>query len=166
MYPLVYDDAQELLGRYGIHAPVSDERFLRHGQIDLGVPIGIEAFADETGQKFIALHAHDFGTVRPCPLTYEVAESMVEQLHAEGCVPLSGIMRLMLTNLLVRSTKLFLKENLENLSLSPIYVRKNDYRIGAVKVFSGKNLRVHKRLAPDAHDRRAVFPYRPTARVS
>lgn len=112
MYPLVYNDAQELLGRYGIHAPVADERFLRHAQIDLGVPSGIEAFQDENGQRFIALHAHGFGTVRPCPLSYEIAESMVEQVHAEGCVPLNGIMRLMLTNLLVRSAKLFLKEEL------------------------------------------------------
>jgi len=165
MYLLSNADAVELLNRHGIHAPVDGERARRRLQIDRGTPIGIQAVHDENGQSFIALRAHRFGTMRLCPVSFLSAESMVEQLHAEGCVPISPAVRLMLVNLLVRASKLFVEEALEQLSLDPVYVREHDYRIGWLKMFSTKELHVHKRLAPDAHDRGAVFAHRPIARV-
>ncbi len=165
MYLLAYEDATELLNRHGIHAPVDDEHERRQRRIDRGTPIGIQAVHDENGQSFIALRAHHFGTMRLCPVSLSSAESMVDQLHLEGRVPLKPTLRLMLTNLLVRASKLFVEEALEQFSLDPVYVREHDYRIGRVKMLSTKELHVHKRLAPDAHDRGAVFAYRPTARV-
>lgn len=165
MYLLPYEDARALLDRHGIHAPFDDEHERRGFRIDRGTPIGIQAVHDENGQSFIALHAHRFGTMRLCPVSLLSAESMVDQLHVEGRVPLSPTLRLMLTNLLVRASKLFVEEALEKLSLDPVYVRERDYRIGRAKMLSTKELRIHKRLAPDAHDRGAVFAYRPTARV-
>jgi hypothetical protein len=164
MYLLPYQDARELLDRHGIHAPVGHEQG-RRSRIDCGTPIGIQAVRDENGQSFIALRAHHFGTMRMCPVSLSFAESMVDQLHLEGQVPLSPTLRVMLTNLLVRASKLFVEEALEQLSLDPVYVREHDYRIGRARMFSTKELHVHKRLAPDAHDRGAVFAYRPTARL-
>ncbi len=165
VYLLSYEDAGELLDRHGIHAPVDDERERRHGRSGRGTPIGIEAVHGENGQSFIALRAHRYVTMRLCSVSLSSAQSMVGQLHLEGRVPLSPTLRLMLTNLLVRASKLFVEEALEQFLIDPVYVREHDYRIGRVKMLSTKEPHIRKRLAPDAHDRGAVFAYRPTARV-
>lgn len=153
MYLLSFEDARQLLDRHGIHAPVEHEQENRRSRIS-GAPIAVQAVRDENGQSFIALRAYRFGSMRMCPVSLSFAHSMVDQLHEEGRVPLSPILRLMLTNLLVRASKLFVEEALDQLSLDPVYVRELDYRIGRVTMLATKRL-----------DPAAVFGYRPAARA-
>ncbi len=156
-------DIVELLRRYEIHAPSTDERFLAHARVDRGVRLWVRAAPAYDGMRISIGHG-EYRTGRLLPLTAYEAEAMVAQLESEGAVPLGVQSRGMLAHLLERAARICEQAGVMTLLFDPIFVRENDYTILGVGMWADRRLRLRRRLAPDAHDRGAVFAYRPTAR--
>lgn len=157
-------EAAELLRRYKIHTPVSDERYLAHADLDRGYQAAIAIGPHHGESSTIALVHGDYRIERLVPLSEFEAAAMVEQLRTAGMVPLGESVSAMLANVLVQAAKLYEQESLAALALDPIFIRTNDYRVANVTIDARKKTAVKKRLAGAAHDAGAVFPYRPTAR--
>ncbi|HEV3153836.1 MAG TPA: hypothetical protein VGZ02_08545 [Candidatus Baltobacteraceae bacterium] len=161
---LTQEDLGILLKRYGIHAPVTDERFLGHADVDRGIVLEIACEPDDRYGKILAVTCQDERVFRSCPLTREKASGIVDKLRRRGVLPDRAQERNTLTNLLVRCADLYSREQLESLELSPVYLRENDYRIGCAHANALGSAAVKPRLAPHAHDKGAVFAHRPTGR--
>ena len=71
-----------------------------------------------------------------------------------------------MVHLLLRCSQMFATENLQRVRLAPVYVRRNDYRIGGVSMTGDSRVSPGRRLEPHAHDKDAVFAHRPTDRRS
>ena len=155
----------DLLDRHGIHAPVSDERFLSHGDTDRGIRMRIVCAPDERWGSTIAVSCNGEDVSRTIPLTREKAAGIVDKLRRRKLVPAASAEQHTLTNLLMRCSDLYVAENLESLVLDPLYLRENDYRVGSAAMTSSHAGETHERLGPHAHDTGAVFAYRPTARL-
>jgi len=164
MRRLSEDEAAELLRRYKIHTPVSDERYLAHAAIDRGFQAAVRIGTGPDGNVVAALAHNGYRTERLMPLGEFEASAMVEQLRSEGMVPLNESASAMLANVLVQAARMFEQEGLAAIALDPLLVRPNDYRVAGVTIDAHKKTTVKKRLAGAAHDAGAVFPYRPTAR--
>lgn len=160
---LTHDEAEVLLKRYGIHAPVTDQRFLEHADLERGTPVQITCL-DSRGREEIVLTCQDFTASKPCPLTQEDAANMVNDLQQRHLIPDRGHERHTLEHLLLRCSELFAAEHLERLRLAPVYLRENDYRVAAAEFTHRGAVDAKPRLDPGAHDTGAVFAYRPTAR--
>lgn len=156
-------DVVELLRRFEIHAPTTDERFLAHAEVDRGARLWIRVAPALDGARISIGHAA-FRTWRLLPLAEHQAREMIAQLESDGLVALTDNARGMLVHLLERAARLCEHASIVTLVLDPIFVRENDYTILGVGMWADRRLRLRRRLAADAHDRGAVFPYRPTAR--
>lgn len=145
-----------LLKKFGIHAPAADQ--------DRGTALRITCHNDALGRKQIAVACLDFESFKPCPLTTEDAASIVNALHERHLIPGHAHEGHTLEHLLLRCSELFVAEDLESLSLAPVYLRENDYRVAHAEMAHKGPVEAKARLDPDAHDKSAVFDYRPTAR--
>jgi hypothetical protein len=155
---------ENVLKRHGIHVPVTDERFSSHADLERGMRLRIECTDDEEHGKRITLGCGRFESTRPCPLTTFGAKSMADDLAEQHLIPKHGQERATLVHLLLRCSALFLDEELDHFTLSPLYLRENDYRVGSVGMTHSGPIGQRPRLEPDAHDKGAVFAYRRTAR--
>lgn len=157
MRRLSEDEAAELLRRYKIHTPATDD-------FNGGYKAAIHIATGPDGTTAVALTHGEFAARRMMPLGEFEAGAMVEELRSGGNVPLSDNLRAMLANVLVQAATMFESESLGSLDLNPLYIRSKDYRVASVSIAAQKKAAVKRRLAGDAHDAGAVFPYRPTAR--
>lgn len=153
-----------LLKQYGIHVPVTDERFLSHAALDRGTALRIECASNAYGKQII-LNCENYESTRFCPLGPDEAQSMVDDLHRLHLIPEHGQTRNTLAHLLMKCAELYVAEDLQRFTLAPVYLRENDYRIGAAEMAHAGMLEHRTRLAPEAHDKGAVFAYRRTARL-
>jgi len=149
-----------LLRRYGVHVPVTDERFAGHADLERGTPLQVVFRPDERYGRVAAVTCAGVEVVRACPLTREKAAGIVDKLRRRGVLPALYQERATLTHLLVRCSELYLRENLERLELDPVYLRQNDYRIAGVQLVPQGPLHAEPRLEPHAHDKNAVFAHR------
>ena len=156
-------DVVELLRRYEIHPPTSDERYLAHAKTDRGVRLWLRVEPAFDGMR-ISLGHESARVWRLLPLSHFEAQEMVAQLASDAAVPLTENARGLLAHLLERAGRLSETASLMTLVFDPLFVRENDYTIVGVGMWADRRLRLRRRLAPDAHDRGAVFAYRPTAR--
>lgn len=156
-------DVVELLRRYEIHPPTSDERYLAHAQIDRGVRLWLRVEPAFDGMR-ISLGHESIRVWRLLALSHEAAQGMVDQLASEAALPLTENARGLLAHVLERVGRVCEAASLMALVVDPLFVRENDYTIVDVGMWADRRLRLRRRLAPDAHDRGAVFAYRPTAR--
>jgi hypothetical protein len=163
MKELAPEITAELLHRYGIHAPVTDARYLSHAQVDRGYRLSIELSREDV--PHIVVRHGVTEVLSLLPLAEFAANGLISALCAPGIPTLSPRAHAMLAHLLVQSSKLFVAENLSFIALDPVYLRDNDYRVINVRGRAKKRLRVKKRLTPAAHDASGVFAYRPTARL-
>lgn len=155
----------ELLRRYGIHAPVTDERYLRHAELDRGYRLTLEV-KEDGDRPHIMLRRGEAEASRIVPLTEFAARSMVAEFCEAAALPaLSSRARATLAHVLEEAARLFSEEQLASLRFEPFYLRDNDYRVMHVQAQAKKKLRLKKRLIATAHDAGAVFAYRPTARI-
>ncbi len=161
MIPLRGRDVRTMLDEYGIHVPVTDARYLAHGELERGIPLRIEGIVEGDGSRKIVISTGDRPVERLSPVPGTAAESMLEQLHTEG-VPLTAQMIATLTHVLSSCSRLFENDEIDRFELAPLYIRENDYRVIGAKIWRKARLRVRSRLAPHAHDVGAVFPYRPS----
>ncbi|MGZ3496318.1 MAG: hypothetical protein ACXWNK_06755 [Vulcanimicrobiaceae bacterium] len=155
---------RQILARFGLHPPVNDERFLAHAEIDRGIRVTIEGRIDpELDQKVVVLHSARASVSHTCPLTMFEGLRMVDALREAHVVPDDDAFRGMLVHLLGRSAKLYARSGIDSFTFDPVYLTRRGYRIGAARMLRTQKVRVKKRLQPDAHDRKALFEYRPTA---
>lgn len=157
MRRLSEDEAAELLRRYKIHAPANDD-------FNGGYKAAIRIATEADGTTGVTLSHGDFAARRMMPLGEFEAGSLVDELRESGKVPLSVNLSAMLVNVLVQAARMFESESLGSLELNPLFIRTKDYRVAGVAMAAQKKAAVKRRLAGDAHDAGAVFPYRPTAR--
>jgi hypothetical protein len=69
-----------------------------------------------------------------------------------------------LVHLLLKCSRLYVESDLAGLHLD-CHLSTRGYRVNEVRISSDRGLDVVPRLEPHAHDRKAVFPWRRTARI-
>lgn len=155
--------AARLLRIYGINPPVTDERFAAHHDLDAGIPVTMDAVNEPDLGQCVRLKISGKRFARMCPVTEDEAAAMVSQFHDEHLLPPDEKLDRTLVHLVLKCSKLFLEAGVGELHLV-LYLTPQGYRTHAVYMLRTRMLPVKRRLAPDAHDVGAVFPWRPTAR--
>lgn len=156
------NDVVTLLEKYRIHPPVTDERYLSHADLTRGVPLRIVCAIDPENGKQLFVSSGRARWIRACPLSAEQAEALVGEISEAGVIPNEAQELETLAHLLRRCSRLFAEEDLQRLRLAPVYIRRNDYRVGAASMTSASRVFVETRLDSGAHDKGAVFAHRPT----
>lgn len=72
--------------------------------------------------------------LRVCPITRYDAEEMVEQLKSKKVITYDGEAREMLVGMLLRVSKLMSENDIKELDLNPVIVRKNGYDVVDIRV--------------------------------
>lgn len=150
-----------LLARYRIHTSLAGEP---HADLARGVPLRILCLDDSLLGKRIVIASNRERFERACPISEDDARQLVSELREQGVLPNHVQELQMLEHLLVRCSQLFVDEGLRRLRLAPVYIRRNDYRVGGAAMTSASHISAVKRLDPHAHDAGAVFAHRPTVR--
>ncbi|MHB8461559.1 MAG: hypothetical protein ACYDA1_02835 [Vulcanimicrobiaceae bacterium] len=156
-------EAHTLLERFGLHVPITDERYLAHAQVNRGLCVTIDGHFDEDlGAKVIELLVDSVSAHRMCPLSELQANALLDEIHAKRDIfPHESAFSHMVTHLLIKCSKLYSESGIDGFVLYPVYLQEKDYRIGVARMFRSKALHLKERLEPHAHDRKAAFYHRP-----
>ncbi len=157
-------DAARLLRQYGISPPVTDERFARHADLARGIPFVIDAAEDPYFGQSIRLTIGHRRSSAPCPMNQGEAERLVEEFRLAHLLPDVFHEDMTLVHLLLKCSRLYVESDLAGLHLD-CHLSTRGYRVNEVRISSDRGLDVVPRLEPHAHDRKAVFPWRRTARI-
>ena len=157
-------DAARLLRQYGINPPVTDERLARHLDLTRGIALEIDATEDPYFGPSLRLTIGGRRSSVPCPMNSDEAERLVDEFRLAHLLPDVFHEDMTLVHLLLKCSKLFVETGLVGLHLE-CHLSIRGYRVNEVRVSSDGRLDVVPRLDPHAHDRKAVFPGRPTARM-
>lgn len=149
-------DAARLLRRYGISPPSADEK--------AGIPFIIDAAEDAYFGKSIRLTIGHRRSSAPCPMNQDEAERLVDEFRLAHLLPDVFREDMTLVHLLLKSSLLYVEQGLTGLHLDGRLSRRG-YGLNEVRISSEGALNVLPRLEPHAHDRKAVFPWRRTARM-
>lgn len=155
---------EALLAQYRIHTPITDERYLHHADVSVGVPLHIVCVDDPLFGKRLVVSSNRRRWTLGCPLSPDHAAGLVRELRESGVLPKDRQTLEMVEHLLLRCSALFTEHALQRLRLAPVYVRRNDYQVGGAAMNSSARISAVKRLEPHAHDVGAVFAHRPTVR--
>jgi hypothetical protein len=154
----------EILKRFDINPPTTDERFLQHAEVDRGIKATIEGYSDPRFGKCIRVTVGSTVVTRQCSLTDSLAQDMAKELRDHQAIPDIEALSHTLAHLLRQCSTMYEKSGIDTFALGPVYLTQRGYRIVGVAMERTAPLHVHKRLSSDAHDRKAQFPYRRTER--
>jgi hypothetical protein len=152
-----------LLASYGIARPATDERFLSHGVVDVGVPLTIGMGFDPTGVAKVRVAAAGVEIAEDArEIAGYGADGLVDQLREKFAIPGDTRTKHTLAHLVTKCARLFLETGIDDLRIETAYLTRVGYRVQRVSMRSTKPIKAHPRLDPDAHDRHAVFAGRRT----
>lgn len=154
---------ETLLERYGIQSPVTDKRFAAHADLQRGTRIDIHCELDPVWGKRLKLKCDRLELSRSCPIEADEAQVLSDQLRQAGLLSQRSQKSKTLEHLLHSASNLYVSEGLDLLHLA-VYLRENGYRVANVRMEHSGSLHAKRRLEPGAHDKGAVYAYRPTAR--
>jgi hypothetical protein len=157
-------DAAELLRQYGISPPVTDERFARHADLAKGIPFTIDAAEDPYFGQSIRLTIGHRRSSAPCPMSQDEAERLVDEFRLAHLLPDVFHEDMTLVHLLLKCSRLSVESGVTGLHLD-CHLSTRGYRVNEVRISTEGRLDIVPRLEPHAHDRKAVFPWRRTARI-
>ena len=153
-------DVMDLLKRFGLNPPASDTRPMRHLPDERGFRVRIDGVVDENDEKIIRVQIDRTIVSRACPLTEWLANGLVHELRGHGAISGDEALIHALTHLVLRVSNLFENGGVCAVHLNPVFLTNRGYRIDGVTMERTEPLHLHRRLAPDAHDRKVQFDYR------
>lgn len=149
-------DAARLLRQYDINPPVTGETF--------GIPLTIEAAEDPYFGRSIRLTIGHRRSSAPVPMNQDEAERLVNEFRLAHLLPDVFHEDMTLVHLLLKCSRLYVESRVTGLHLD-CHLSARGYRVNEVRISSDGPLEIVPRLEPHAHDRKAVFPWRRTARI-
>ncbi len=153
-----------ILRSYGINPPVTDKRFARHADLDVGISLTIDVTDDSYLGRSVRLRIGRRLSSGPCPMNESEAKTLVEEFRLAHLLPDVFKEDRTLVHLLVKCSQLYVESGLTRLHLA-CHLTPRGYRVNEAHMLSERALTAPLRLEPHAHDRKAVFPWRRTARV-
>jgi succinyl-CoA synthetase beta subunit len=72
--------------------------------------------------------------LRVCPIKKEDAYDMIYQLHSQSIITYNGDSREIVADLLMKVSKMISEENITELDLNPVIIRKNGYSIVDIRI--------------------------------
>lgn len=128
-------------------------RVLAQEWVPEGADLSIETRADDPGGPMIHLRLGNHIAQRLCPPAEPDAEAMVDELHSGHALIRGAHQKRMLAHLVCKVGALVDKQDLTRLDLNPVRMHENEYVVLGATIESARKPRLHRRLAPDAHDR-------------
>jgi hypothetical protein len=95
-----------------------------------------------------------------CPLDLEHAKLVVQAFREHHLLPADASFEHMLADLLVKMSAAYVDGGAEELEFEAVHLHPTSYHIGRVNLQSATRVNATSRLAPDSHDRHAVFSHR------
>ena len=92
------------------------------------------------------------------------AERVIEEFRLAHLLPDIYLEDMTLVHLLEKCSKLYAESGLVRLHLD-CHLTARGYRVNEARMSADGHLDIVSRLEPHAHDRKAVFPWRRTARI-
>jgi hypothetical protein len=138
-------------------------RVLAQEYVGAGTDIALAYRTDDAGQKYLELRSGEHGTEQLLPIDESGARMLVEHMLAHDHRGRSEKSRRMLEHLILRVCGLLDEFPIDTLELDPVRLHDNSYTVLGAAITAPSRLRVEKRLASDARDRKA-FGYRPSGR--
>jgi hypothetical protein len=152
-------EIERLLASHGI-APllVSGSDSAKAAQGGRIAQLRIEQDEDRPSLLTIAIAGHSAQS--PVPHDLGDARAVVASLRAQGALPSDSSFEHMLADLLLKASRLFEDSEASRLAFSRVHLHPSSYHVEEVELIHEKPLHTEARLAPDSHDRRAVFDHR------
>lgn len=155
---------ERLLCQHGIIPPATDPRYLKHGELEVGTTLTIKGYVSNERGRVVELRIGRLSATRACPLSKWLADSMVDEFRHNGLLTQETSIKNAISHLLQHCSALYEDSGIDRLTLDPVYVNIHGYRVISARLWRTQKVAVKKRLSPAAHDRKAVFAYRPTGR--
>ncbi|HTU81812.1 MAG TPA: hypothetical protein VMF61_06770 [Candidatus Acidoferrales bacterium] len=152
-------EIDELLARHGIAPLAAEGSDSRHAAAG-GVLATVEIAPDADGTPLIHVVIDSVRAGGRCPLDKAHALSIVRSFQTRHLLPRDPSFQHLFANLLLKLAELYLGADLETLLAERIRLHPTSYHIDRVVAHRGAALHLHSRLAPDAHDKHAVFAHR------
>ncbi|MGD0473864.1 MAG: hypothetical protein ABSB70_11735 [Candidatus Velthaea sp.] len=140
-----------------------EQRILAWEYIAPGTDIALAYRVDDLGKAYLELRSGEHGTEQLLPIDETGARMLVEHMLAHDHRVRSEKSRRMLEHLVLRVCGLLDEFPINALELDPVRLHENSYTVLGALLTAPMHLRVGKRLANHAHDRKA-HGYRPGGR--
>jgi hypothetical protein len=154
----IHGEYERLAGSLAPAQRILATEFVAHGT-DIALVYG----RNDAGQEFLELRSGDHATEQLLPIDETGARLLVEHMLAHDHRGRSEKSRRMVEHLILRVCNLLDEFPIEELELDPIRLHENSYTVLRATIRSASRLRVEKRLANHARDRKA-YGYRPSGR--
>ena len=151
-------EIERLLARHGIAGPEvagSDSR-----EAAIGGRLAQIHFAKHEDGTVATVTIAGIQSTAKCPLDHAGALALAGRLQERHAIGSDGSSAHLLANLLVKLSEAFADSAAEAAIFEDVHLHQASYHIDRVILKHAEPLRFEPRLAPDSHDRHAVFSHR------